>query len=640
MLNKYSFQYFAKNIDIIFALMGVIIGFIIILLYYLVGLNQLDVGFVIIVSCLFYLLLKNSTRFVYDLNTPFNFRYQIVVEIIFFTLYSIMLFIYHDQVYSRPLSYFVLTSLLVGVLSIEIITYSGKNQIQLLSKILLLSMTFWFETFYNFPSLSGTDSYEHAKIIQLILDTASIPSIEISSKYFYYPIFHILVSITSILSNINLKDSLFFAVSFSNLFCSVFIYLISSQIFNKKAGLIAILLYNFSDAILNTSVLNITPGSLVLCYFLIILYIYYKNQTRTENRLILLLMTFVSIITHQLSTFVALISLFSVYFARIFHLYINSSKEYINSSKNLLANTKTYIFVFAVSLQFYWMFTYVHPKRTFFDYVVGPMIHALTTNIAIGNEEAVTYAVYYSTVSNILFHLGYLILLFIGIGGIISGVASKDNRAFSMSIASVILFSFIYGVPLLGIKNMLTGRWFPFAIIFLVILASPYLLKVIYSLRSNSMIIISLFIITSTLTFFMITTPNINEDTPLYAKERFSRTEFKESEISALKMINQYNGTVKADRSYSNGIIRQINTNSKIESIDLQDIYSDNINDKGKLLLLRKCSLEEPVGITDSNSAGAGKINMKLPVSFFERYHSLKYNYIYNNGNVDGYLKD
>lgn len=633
MFNKYNFQYFVKNIDIISASMGVITGSIIIILHYLVGLNQLDIGFVIIASCLFYFLFKNSIKSDYNTNIPLNSRCRILLNIIFFTFYSIILLIYHGQLYSRPLSYFVLTSLLVGILSIEIITYNGKNQTQLLFKILLLTITFWFETFYNFPSFSGSDSFWHVKIIQLILDTAAVPPIEISAKYFNYPIFHILVSVAHILSNVNLKDSLFFTISLSNLLCSVFIYLISSQIFNKKSGLIAVLLYNFSDSILYIDVLNIIPGSLVLCYFLVILYIYYKDQTRMENRLILLFMTLISIITHQLSSFVVLISLLSVQLARIFHLHVNSSK-------GLLANTKTYFLVFAVSLQLYWTFTYVQPNRTVLAYIIEPMIRALTTDIMIGNEEAVTSAVYYSTVSNTLFHLGYLILLFIGIGGIISEVASKDDRKFSMSIVSLILFSVIYGIPLLGIKNMLTGRWFPFLILFLVILASPYYLKIVYLLKSKSTIIVSCFIIVSVFTFFMITTPNINEDNPLYSKERFSRNQFKESEISALRIVNTYSGIVKADRSYTGGIMRQINTNSKIEPIDLQDIYSDNINDKGKLVLLRKCSLEEPVEITDSNSPGARQVNMKLPASFFERYDSLEYNFIYNNGDVNGYFED
>ncbi len=632
MLNKYNFQYFVKNIDIIFALIGIIIGFIIILLHYLISLNQLDIGFVLIASCLFYFLFKNSIKSDYNINMPFNRRHQILLNIIFFTFYPVVLLIYHGQLYSRPFSYFVLTSLLVGILSIEIIAYNRKNQTQLLFKILLLSITFWFETFYNFPSFSGSDSFWHVKIIQLISDTASIPPVEISSKYFNYPIFHILVSIASILSNINLKDSLFFTVSLSNLLCSIFIYLISSQIFNKKSGLIAVLLYNFSDSILYINVLNIIPGSLVLCYFLVILHIYYKDQIRPENRFILLFMTLISIITHQLSSFIVLISLLSVQLARIFHLYVNSSKV-------LLVNTKTYFLAFAVSLQFYWMFTYVGSNRTVFNYLIEPMIRALTTDIMIGNEEAVTSAVYYSTLSNILFHLGYLILLFISIGGIILEASSKDDRKFSMSIVSLILFSIIYGVPLLGIRNMFTGRWFPFLIVFLVILASPYFLKAIYLLKSKSTIIISCFIIFSVFTFFMITTPYINEDNPLYSKERFSRNQFKESEINALKIFNICSGIVKADRSYTNGIMRQINTNSKIEAMDLEYISSDN-NDEGKLVLLRKCSLEEPVEITDPNSLGAGQVKMKLPISFFERYDSLKYNFIYNNGNVNGYLKD
>jgi len=632
MINKYNFQYFTKNIDIIFALMGFAVGSIILLLHYLINLNQLDIGLVIIFSCLFYLLFKNSFRPAYNLNKPSNLRHQKLLNIFFFTLYPITLFIYHNQLYLRPFSYFVLISLLVGILSIEIIVCNGKSQIQLLSKILLLSATFWFETFYNFPSLSGADSYWHTKIVQLILDTAHMPSIEISYKYFYYPIFHILVSVGSIIPNIDIKDSLFFTISFPNLVCSIFLYLISSRIFNKSSGLITVLLYNFSDSIIDNDVLNMTPSSLVLCYFLVIIHIYYKNKICIENRLILLFLTFISVITHQLSTFVVFISLFSTHFARTFHLYINSSK-------NLLVNTEAYIFAFAVLLQFYWMKTYVQPNKTFFDFVVGPMINALTTEVAIGNEAAVTTAIYYSTISNILFHLGYLIILFIGIGGILSGITSKDNREFSISIVLLILFFFIYSVPLLGLGNMLTGRWFPFVTLFLVILAPPYLLKVVYSIKSNRKIFISFFMITSIITFFMITTPNINKDNQLYAKERFSRTQFKESEITPLKIINLCNTTVKADRTYSFGIIRQTEKNIKIESVSLQDIFSDNTDDKGKLILLRKCSLEEPVGITDSSS-GAGKVNMKLSQSFFEKYNSLEYYFIYSNGNVNGYFKD
>jgi hypothetical protein len=468
----------------------------------------------------------------------------------------------------------------------------------------------------------GADAFWHAKMAQLITNTGFVPPFEIIEGYFHYSIFHIFASTTQTVCQIDIKDALFCSICLVSIISTIFIYLIGKKLAGPQVGLLATLLANVSDTIIVRGITNINPGSLVLCYFLLILYLVFKEKHRVINGSLIILITLLAVISHQLSTFVCFICLASIYVGK-------SAYKIVYKHKESVIITISYVLLFAVAMQSYWMYTYAHPGQPVFDWLLGPLLNVLQSGTEFGNEMAVTHAAYYSsTLPNILFHLGYLILLFFAIGGALFWLSSKEDKKISIVAVVTVLYIFVYAIPAFAINNMLPGRWFPILYVFLVMLASAYLFKIIQLIKFNPNKTFAVFSIIVIISFFMITTPNINKDNPMYAKERCTRNMFKASEISAITTINDmYSGTIKVDASYTSGLFRQMTIRSTLQSFGVGYItHPDMIEKKGTLILLR------------SSGFSIGRKYQSLPKEFLDTFKSSDYDLVYNNGEAWAYI--
>lgn len=629
-------KYIINNLDIIAGTIGIFLGIFIIYLYYAIHLQQQDIGFVILAASSIYLLLKNKFKKTSYSLPKINHREKLVLNILFFCIFSITLLIWYFQLYQRPLIYFILISFLTGIIAIEILYFKeGDSVWPVILKIFLISVNIRAGIFYNFPSIMGYDAYWHAKIAELITNTGFVPPIEISHNYFYYPIFHIFLSIPQIVYQTDIKDAIFYSIGIISIFSTIFIYIIVNKIAGPQAGLLATLLANITNFSIIAGIANITPGSIVLLYFMLILYLLFKEEHKFINTSLILFITFLMIITHQLSTFVVFISLTSIYFGK--HLY----KVIYNGRADAGI---TYILLFAVGLQSYWMNTYVTPSASFFDSVVGPLIHVLQSGGEYGSNVLIVGYEYQRTLlDTLLLHSSYLILPLFAIGGVLLWLSLRDDKKFSIVIAVVILYLFIYGIPLMGMRNMLTDRWQPFLIVFLVMLASTYALKIIQSIKLNPSRIFAVFIIVFVFSFIMITTPGINKDNPIAAKDTTIRNQFKYSEIYAARMINNVSPEgIRIDSQFSTGFIFYgTNASSYFNILHESNIFGFNMDyinsvireEKGTMIILRKSTLNEPISVSDPKLYGVSKA-LLISKEFFDKFDTYYYNLIYNNGDV------
>jgi len=637
-------KYVSENLDIIAAIAGIFLGTFIIYLSYATNLRQHDIGFVILSASSIYLLLR--TKFKKTAITPLkiNHRERLLLNIIFFTLFSIILLIWHTHLYFRPLSYFILVSLLTGIVAVEILYFKeGDSVWQILLKIFLLSANIRAGIFYNFPSLMGYDAYWHAKIAELITNTGFVPPFEISGKYFYYPLAHIFVSITQIVNQTDIKDAIFCSIGLVSIISTIFIYLIGKKLAGPQVGLLATLLANVTNFIIVRGITNITPGSLVLCYFMLILYLIFKEEHKVANMSIIIFITLLTVITHQLTTFVVFISLTSIYLGRVVYRYIYESEE----SPNL---TITYLLSFAVALQSYWMNTYVYPTTSFFESVLRPFIRVLQSGGEYDPNLLIVGHVYNKPMLEILLlHSCYLILPFFAIGGVLLWLSMKENKKFSIVTAVIVLYLFVYGIPLLGMRNMLTSRWMPLLSVFLVIVASSYIFKIVAVIRSNKNKIFAIFTIAVVFSFLMIITPAINRDNPIIAKDMTIRNQFEYNEICAVKTINNvYNGQIRSGGVFSDAFLfygtnislfHQMQKRQYFIPFDKEYIVSGIEQEKkGTMIVLRKCALNKPISVKASKLYGI-YVAQLLPKEFFSRFESRDYDLIYNNEYILGYIR-
>jgi len=628
------------KLDIVAALIGLLVGVVVAWMFP----SQRDLGVAIIVACIFYLFfrtrIKTSGVFSLDLRD----RPKQLLNVAFWVVFALSIWLYQTQpLYHRPLAYFLLISIAVGIIAVEILCFEengGKRRVwSVLLKIILISISIRAGIFYEFPSLSGADAFWHARFTQAIVDTGFIPSfVEQTSLYAAYPVFHSSVAITQIVTSLALKNAIFLSVGLYHVISTVFIYFAGKKVAGTRVGLLAVLLLNINYALVSEGATNIITATMVTGWFILMLDLIIGDKVKSANLVILISLTAIIVMTHQLSTFVVMISIIAMFLA-----VAGASKLYRTPSLTNLSST--YILLFVIILLSYWMGMYPYQPIgvDFFGRLVGSVQSAFGT-AELGYAAGVDRGVLFSIWDNTLFDLGYLLVLIPGICGIVWWVNSRNPLKLAIAIVAVVLFAIIYGTASLGLRTVIPGRWFPILSIFLSILASGYIVHVAQSFRPH-LSRIAIFGFISLITFFMITTPAVNNDNPLYALARAGRTHFKASEVSGITTLYEVrSGTLEIDGYYGSGIVRQI-AERRMARKEFTTLTVGHIDDgvkreSGNTTIVREALFEEsttydvPIGEESGNTEyGRGIIDRE----FLEGFDIPSYNIIYRNGEVTAY---
>lgn len=629
---------FTKNFDVILSVMGFSIGLLIISLYYIINLKQQDIGIAILSSCLIYFVFRNKFRSEAAISSQED-RFKRILCISFYLIFLTCILIDNMNLYYRPISYFILICVLAAIIASQILyVREGDGVTSLLLQIFLLSILIRAGIFYNFPSLMGYDAYFHVSMAREITDTGFVAPIEISSKYFYYPLFHIFISITQIMGKTDIKDAVFYSIGFASVLSTVGVYLIGKKLEGPQMGLLATLLININNHNIVAGITNITPGSLVLCYFIFVIYAIFSEKQSLRYTGFILLTTILMVLTHQLTTFVVFLALISVYIGKYLH-------NHLYKTPFIKTNSSNYILFFIISLQTYWMFTFVNQDTSFLEMVLSPLMDVIKVGTSYSSTELILGSGNnQETLEVLLLHISYLALPFFAIGGVLAWFSREDIKKvnkFSIALVVAVLYSLAYGIPLLGIRNFLTSRWFPLIAVFLVLVAASYILKLVNLFNSKQAKISMIFIIVLLFSFIMVTTPGINKDNPLVAKDTTVRNQFKEIEIDAIKTITaKYSGNILMDSPYDSCLFyrdREYDS-SNATYFNIQHIQTGEINGNS-MILLRKSTLKEPVSINDPERYGVNSIQT-LPEGFFNRFEAYDYARVYDNKEVLAYMKE
>lgn len=626
------------NLDVILSVMGFGLGLLIVSLYYIINLNQKDIGIAILSSCLIYFIFRNKFRSEAAISSRED-RFKSILGISFYLIFLACVFIYSMNLYYRPISSFILICVLAAIVASQILyTREGDGVNSLLLQIFLLSILIRVGIFYNFPSLMGYDAYFHASMARVITDIGFVAPIETSSKYFYYPLFHIFVSIIQVMGETDIKDAIFYSIGFASVFSTVGVYLVGKKLEGIQMGLLATLLINLNNHNIVAGITNITPGSLVLCYFIFIIYAIFSEKQSLRYTGFILLITILMVLTHQLTTFVVFLSLVSICAGKYLHNHVYKSLSVKTTSFN-------YILFFVISLQTYWMFTYVDPNTSFLEMVLSPLMDVLQVGTSYSSEELILGSGNnQETLEILLLHISYLALPFFAIGGVLAwfsrGDVKKVNK-FSIALVVIILYGLAYGIPLLGMRNFLTSRWFPLIAVFLVLVSASYMLKLVNLFSSKKAKVPVMFTIILLFSFVMVTTPGINKDNPLVAKDTTVRNQFKSIEIDAIKTVTaKYSGNILMDSPYDSCLFYRDKKydSSNATYFNIQHIQTGEI-DGNPMVLLRKSTVKEPISINDPERYGVNTIRT-LPEGFFNRFEAYDYARVYDNEEIFAYTKE
>lgn len=627
-----------ENLDVILSVIGFSLGLFIVSLYYLIDLNQKDIGVAILSSCLIYIIFRKKFKSEASISSGKD-GLKSLLGLSFYIIFLICVLIFSMNLHYRPMSYFILVCALAGIIAAEILYIrEGDRVSSILLQIFLLSILIRVGIFYNFPSLMGYDAYFHANMARIITNTGFVAPFQISGKYFYYPLAHIFISVTQILGKTDVKDAIFYSIGLANIFITAGIYLIGKKLEGPQMGLLAALLINLNNHNIVTGIANITSGSLVICYFIFIIYTIFSEKQEVKYTGLLLLITILMVLTHQLTTFVVLFALVTIYIGKYLH-------NHLYNNSPLRTTGFNYILFFIVSMQTYWTFTYVTSDTSFLAMVFKPLMEVFQAGAGYSSDELIVGSVInQDTLEVLLLHISYLALPFFSIGGVLAWLSREDIKKinkFSIALVVIILYSFAYGIPLLGMRNLLTTRWFPLISVFLVLVAASYILKLVSLFDLRKAKIPAIFIIMLLFSFVMVTTPGINKDNPLVAKETTVRNQFKDIEIQAIKTVSgKYSGDILMDSPYDSCLFYSDSgyNSSNARYFNIQQIKTGEI-EGNSMVLLRKSTLKEPISINDPDRYGVNFIQ-ELPGEFFNRFEARDYALIYNNEEVFAYVKE
>ena len=389
-------------------------------------------GFFILFSGVIWLYLRKKALIQFDSSCYQSSDYYIILNMIFFILLisSLIIFYLRPDEYVRPLSYFILTSIMAGIVALEIFILPRNNKFNIITlfQIIIIGLSIALSELLLFPTVLGVDPWWHQMFTLLIIQSAHIPGG--GYPYAKIPMFHLLIANTMLITGLNYKLSSIFSVTFPLIIiCVLLIYSIGKHLINDKIGLLASLILVLSNYFINGEIMAI-PTTLGGIFLLIIIYllINFKAKKFILNTILAISLMFVLILTHTIVSLEMALILISGWISLvIYNKLYEKPKNYFSLTISIL---------FTVAMLGWW--TYASGTITT---ILGIISWGLNVDPSlIGTPSDVIH--YISTISlnqQIFINLGTFILFSLSILGLLFLISKKytNEKYFLYGIISI-----------------------------------------------------------------------------------------------------------------------------------------------------------------------------------------------------------
>lgn len=624
------------SLDILIAILGLVgslIAFVLMLMFLSESsiYRYIEAPIFCIIACGLYLILNkkwNKTNIFVKFHEFTNSTNLIlVINIIFFVAIAYIALIMNSQQYSRPIEFFILIPIIVCCIAIEVL-YLPKNKMYiyvLFFKLFLIHMLLRLSPQLITDGFIGIDPWWHEMFTNQLLTLSNIPQ---ASSYTDLPAMHLLVSFCMILGHLSYKIvvmDLFPIIQFTSY---LFIYLLSKLIYNEKIGLMAILILTVSNMQIQYSIVVI-PMTLATIIITMSIYLLFRSAVNNNNsiylRAILLIFYFLIVMTHALGSVISIVLIICTFV--FFELY---KKQYKISSKNPVSRTT--IFLFIIIMFSWWMYVAQHYLIAFVTLFEKGMSSTLGGfSIKLSNDVSID-----SKIELLLSIFGFFLGIGLSIFGSLCMLSNKyvNRNSFSIVFSGYALTAIVFGSLLLGLVGLLPGRWYVILQIVLVIPAALGIYVLSLSFKDRYKQIISLIVLISILTFFMITDPVANTDTPIYSKNSTIRLNFKDSELSSINTIsniNANNKTILTDQ-FPMYYVQYTIKNKRSKSFTDLLLNKNFTTAKNDTIIVRQEILDHPFG---AYSNGITRLDYNLP----QLLNEYEYSKIFNSSTVQAYVQ-
>lgn len=433
------------------------------------------------------------------------------------------------------------TAILAQILFVDVDDLRPKL---ILSEVVVLALTVRFAALYTTPGVIGVDPWSHITFIENIVAQHSLDAMQ--TKYYAAPLYHLLATFLVVAADVSARNGLYLTTGLTYPFLLLFVYFAARLLAPVRWSLLAVVLYAVSDHAIRWGI-TLIPTTMALGIYLAAFYLLVRvitSETRTRELALLAFLIIGITLTHQVSSFIMLMTLTAVFLTRfvvdVDALFPESSGTDITGL--LFFNGGLIILVWSVTPYLDGTFTSVMINRLLGAVSGAGLFEAGSSakNAAstAGGESGglVTKLVAYLDIG------GFLVLLCIGIVGAI--YVLRSQRASHATLAFVagtsIMSFFALGLPILGIDSFVPGRWYAFMYVLLCILGAIGVGYLAYSLNPTLM---TTFVLVLIVAFPLMTVLSLSAtpDNPPIPEQQV-RKGYTATEMSALETISATNG--------------------------------------------------------------------------------------------------
>ena len=496
-----------------------------------------------------------------------------IVNIVFVCFASACVVVLSAAVYSRPVLFLVLASVLAALIALEIaITADSRHVPSVLFKIIVLGILIRASAYFEFPSAISVDPYYHVGFIQFVLDHGYIPAHAVPYNLLEYPslpIFHMLVAALSLVTGLSVYNSYFF-VGIIECISVIFIFLIGRAVLNVRSGLLAALLLVIANQFLLWGTI-ITPETLGIVLTLVVvaaLFLVPRDDMVSFAALLIVLFTGI-LLTHEgTSAYTAVVLIIVVGSFALVSKIVRAAggRNEIQDVKALslhLRSLALLVVLFVAGIISYWTFIGGSAFSRAIAVVRGGVSPSstLTQSVVAASSAGAAAAHLPPSALPIWSDLPVLLLIFFATFGFLCILSAKRKKALTVAWigASALVLAITVGTYFLGSAVSQPERWIVYLQVFMVIPAAVGILT-LGSLANRRKGLAVIFSAVLVLGFVSVTHPNLKVASEL-PWDQVPRIALLPSEVAAAQTItnNTEGRLVQTDLAYAPIFIYQYN---------------------------------------------------------------------------------
>ncbi|KYC45238.1 MAG: hypothetical protein APG10_01045 [Candidatus Methanofastidiosum methylothiophilum] len=531
-----NLNYYLNNADKYLAFALIVLGIIASVVLAFVNTNLLPAPIAIVIFSIVYLVniqydVKNSC------DAYFSRKYTILLFITIFILInlSFISFIFRPELYSRPLTYFILISIVSGLLTFLIMYLPPNRKYEYLAliSIIIIGLSLRILPQVLFPDIVGMDPWVHRNFTIQIMSLGHLVD---GFAYSRLPSMHILIAAVSFLTGLNYKWSSVIAVTIPQLISFVVVYLIGRDIFNSKVGLIGALLLCVSANYICLGYWIFPTGfALIFSAFLLYYLIKEDKHDSAADAIIKILLAILIVSIHMQVALAILI--FLIFFwvgKRIYNQFQSNGLDFIYSAKVRY----TFIILFAVLMFGWWIymankvelpFTFIH-RALEYDPSQIRDVTAYSTYV-------IPYYQYLMNISPYLFFYGFSVV------GSLYAVSKKSNYNYlALTLGGIALLAMPFLLLQSNMSGYLSERWIYTAQLFMSIPVAIGVFKIFKVTKKKNMFkSIAIISLISIFVFVNVINPSANIDNSHISKYSTIRYAYTDSELISINTLQKMN---------------------------------------------------------------------------------------------------